>query len=57
MNKVFPIRFAGVEVCYDEPFWKHFLWFSHYEWDETPYGFMIRLLGINFCFRLGKWEE
>ena len=58
-NKFWPIRFDAVDICDAEPLWKQLLWISYYEWDETPYGLTIRILGINFNFLVGNyiWEE
>jgi len=51
------LKFDGIEVCSLEPLWKQILWVSVYEWDETPYGITIRILGINFEFLIGKWID
>ncbi len=56
MSKYFPIKFDGVSLCDCEPLWKQILLVSVYEWDETPYGLTIRILGFNIDFLLGKWE-
>lgn len=55
-NKVFPVKFLSINVCDSEPLWKQFFWFAVFEYDETPYGFLIRVLGIDVEFSLGKWE-
>ena len=57
MNSFWPIKFDSINVCDSEPLWKQILWVSFYEWDSTPYGLTIRILGFNFDFLLGKWVE
>ena len=54
---LWPIKFDGVAVCDTEPLWKQVLWVSFYEWDSTPYGLTIRILGINFDFLVGSYKE
>jgi hypothetical protein len=59
MSKYFPVKFDAVDVCDSKPLWKQLFWVSLYEWDETPYGLTIRILGFNFNFLVGayKWEN
>jgi hypothetical protein len=58
MNKsIWKIKFDSIEVSCNEPLFKQILWVSFYEWDETPYGLTIRILGINIDFLIGKWIE
>lgn len=59
MSKYFPIKYDASDVCNTEPLWKQLFWVSLYEWDETPYGLTIRILGFNFNFLVGtyKWED
>ena len=58
-TSLWPIKFSDIKVCDMEPLWKQLFWVSFYEWDETPYGLTIRILGINFDFLVGSyiWEE
>jgi hypothetical protein len=56
-KKIWKIKFDGFEVCDSEPLWKQILWVSLYEWDETPYGLTIRVLGFNIDFFIGEWIE
>ncbi len=54
---LWPIKFDEVAVCDTEPLWKQVFWVSLYEWDSTPYGLTIRILGINFEFLIGSYKE
>ena len=58
-TSLWPIKFDSIDVCDTEPLWKQVLWVSFYEWDETPYGLTIRILGFNIDFLVGSyiWEE
>jgi hypothetical protein len=56
-GSIWKLKFDGIEVSTLEPLWKQILWVSVYEWDETPYGMTIRILGINFEFLIGKWID
>ena len=56
-KSLWKLKFDGIEVCSLEPLWKQILWVSVYEWDETPYGITIRILGVNFEFFIGKWID
>jgi len=56
-GSIWKLKFDGIEVCTLEPLWKQILWVSVYEWDATPYGMTIRILGINFEFLIGKWID
>ena len=56
-SKYWPIKFEEIQVCDTEPLWKQILWFSFYEWDETPFAFTFRILGFNIDFLVGSWEE
>jgi len=57
MMKKFHLEFSRVEVCEYEPLWKQILWVSVYEWDSHPYGLTIRVLGFDFQFYVGKWDD
>jgi hypothetical protein len=56
-KSIWKIKFDGVTLYSLEPFWKQILWVDFYEWDETPHGMTIRILGINFEFLIGKWVD
>jgi len=51
------IKFDGVATYSKEPLFKQILWVSIYEYDETPYGMTIRILGTDFEFLIGKWVD
>ncbi len=56
-KSLWKLKFSSVQVSILEPLWKQILWVDFYEWDETPYGLTIRILGINFDFVVGKWLD
>jgi len=56
-KSMWKLKFDGIEASSLEPFWKQILWVSVYEWDETPHGMTVRILGINFEFLIGKWVD
>ena len=56
MTNILPIRFDGIIINRDEPLWKQILWVSVYQWDESPYGLTIRVLGFDIEFLLGRWK-
>jgi hypothetical protein len=56
-GSIWKLKFDGIAVSTLEPLWKQILWVSVYEWDTTPYGMTIRILGINFEFLVGKWID
>ena len=56
-KSLWKLKFDGGAVSSLEPLRKQILWVSVYEWDETPYGMTIRILGVNFEFLIGKWID
>jgi hypothetical protein len=57
LSNYFPIKFDSINICNNEPLWKQILGLYIYEWDSTPQGMTIRILGFNIDFLLGRWTE
>ena len=56
-KSIWKLKFEEINYYGSEPLWKQILWVEFYEWDETPYGMTIRILGVNFDFLIGKWVD
>ena len=56
-KSLWKLKFDGVATYSKEPLFKQILWVSFYEYDETPYGMTIRILGTDFEFLIGKWVD